>query len=120
MELEDINLIAHPGDTEELKRFVSNLKGQLTIRQTLLQTKEPLEKDVSHHVKYNRVRDVLKFICSAQPTGTERERRRLCLASLEDAARAMYALSFTSKAILSLPDPLFDRLIKGVSGFLET
>ena len=119
MELEDINLIARPGNTEELERFISDLRCQLTIRQAFLQTKELLGKGFSHNVKYNRVRDVLKFIYGVQPTGYERERRQVCLASLDDTSRAMCALSFTSKVILSLPDSLFNSLIKGVTGFLK-
>jgi hypothetical protein len=34
MELQNINLIAHPDETDKLESFVSGLKDQLVIRQT--------------------------------------------------------------------------------------
>lgn len=115
-----MNLVAHaPDGVEDLNSTIREFDRQVEVTRSLLTAERVLRGDLTHNIKFNRIRPTLKFIYGQDPQDKIQQQRRESLSALDDSSRALCALAFTPHAILQLTDDTFEALMSGISVFVE-
>ncbi|RKK97137.1 hypothetical protein BFJ68_g14146 [Fusarium oxysporum] len=114
------NLIANPPkNTTDLDLILQELSAQAGVIRALFSIEKCLEGDIPHHLKYERLRPILKFIHAEPSNKDARENeRRETLAKLDDNSRALCGIALTLNKIKALSDSTIDALRTGLPHFI--
>jgi hypothetical protein len=114
------NLIANPPKTTtDLDLILQELSAQAGVIRALFSIEKCLEGDIPHHLKYERLRPILKFIHAEPSNNDARENeRRETLAKLDDNSRALCGIALTLNKIKALSDSTIDALRIGLPHFI--